>query len=901
MDQVLNERKIDPYFHDAVNTIFKHPEKTAFVMDGPIGIGKSLANSELALTPSGYELMGHLRVGDEVIGSNGQPTKVLGVYPQGKLQTYTVTFADDTRVVCSADHLWSVKKYDSKIFKTVTTQQIIDSGVYLNKKRVRKDGTPERQNLYGVPVFNSPAIFDVVPEDSALPLDPYFLGLLLGDGGFTNNCISFTNKHDHIIKTFEELLPEGCVLRKHFARGAWQCRVSGESRCINPLNKIMRRLGLWGLYSHQKFIPPLYKHSSVNARKKLIQGMLDTDGYKLKSGGWEYTTSSEKLIEDYRFVSSSLGVQLGKTSTKIPTYTYKGEIRKGKKSYRITSITRPITDKKIVSIKPFAIQPCTCIKVDAEDSLFVTRGFNLTHNTTNFLIRAAYEIAQHVSPTTKRGRLVRESTWAAVRESENSAVATFWQILENSIFTPEILAMDDSPVRQHGSHPTMIEIKHDLPDETQLLMTIECHGFNNEKAANRLRTREYLGGMIPEMQGVPYHIFETLVERCGRWRTEKLTIEKEIDGEKHVLSGVTGLAVVLCDVNIPRRDHKLYDNYYDVADKSKLPTMFLTPPPPILPVPIEKANPQVLDTYPQTVYENKEVVWVPNPKVYNMTRHYEEKTRDGANVPWSGYKYWFKRLHNTDSHIRRYILGKPDTIGGEAAVYTSFDKNEHTVRTRKIALTDTVWVGFDPGGYAALEILAEKPGNELHFAKEFYVEPKDRVSTEKLFTHFLFPWCDKHLAGHVITIVPDPASTFLGKNVSMGMTESHLTIMKRAITKENKKSGAVVTYKIQPCRVQNQDTESRINSLGYYLDQQKVTVDPDECPMFLGGLVGGYQHVTLSSGTISDKIDKDNPYSHPVEAGQYPVVNILQALKKAKKNGSNQNRSGIRKAKRTRR
>ena len=551
-------------------------------------------------------------------------------------------------------------------------------------------------------------------------------------------------------------------------------------------------------------------------------------------------------------------------------------------------------------IDPFYDNAVNEIFKHPEKTAFVMDGPIGVGKTSDFLFRGAYVVAQHVSPITKKGKQIRESKWAIVRESENSAIDTAWQILEGALFTPEILALDNSPVKQYGSHPTTIEISHSLPDGTFLEMRMQCHGFNNEKAASRLRSQEFLGGMIPEMQSVPYHVFETLVERCGRWRTKDITIERVIDGKKYMLSGVTGLATVLCDVNIPPRDHELYTQYYDVGDKDELPTMFLTPPPPLIPVPEDKANDDIKAAYPMTKFEGQNVVWVPNPKIYNMTRHYEELDENKVPIPWSGYKYWFKRLHSNDSHIRRYVLGKPDTIGGQAAVYNTFEKNDITVCRKEIGASDQIYIGFDPGGHSALELLALKPNNSIHFFKEFYVTPEDRTSTKKLFMDFLFPWCAKNLQGKHITIVPDPASTSLGKNVSMGYTESHLTIMRECIAANNKDQ-PMVTFSIEQCKVYNQDTETRVNSLGYYVDQQTMSIDPKECPMFLGGMAGGYQRKKLSSGLISDKIDKDNPYSHPVEAGQYPVVNILQKFKKGLRNAQSTSRSGITKAKRVRR
>ena len=896
MSNIVNKRIIDPFFNDAINQVYKHPKKTAFFMDGTIGVGKALAHSELVLTPKGYVPMGKIRRGDSAIGSDGLPTAITGIYPQGEVEIAKVTFDDGSEVRCSYDHLWSVKTYCGKTWKTLTTQQIIDAGVSITKKAKKLDGTHQRQYQFSIPT-GSENQFDSGDE---LPLHPYVMGALLGDGGFTHHSVSFTNGKAWIVEKVESLLPDTVQFTKHYENNAWHCRTRGVKKCHNIVNKIMRELGLWGKYSYEKHIPEIYKNSSAENRRLLMQGLLDTDGCLLKSGSHEYSTSSPQLIEDYRFIASSLGIDLGTTSTKIPTYTYKGEKRTGKKSYRVTTRRRVTPTKRIVDIQPDGTELATCITVDAEDSLFVTNGFNLTHNSSNFLMMGAYDVSCHVSPIKKGNKLIRESLWAGIRESENSAVATFLQLLEGSIFTPEVMALENSPVKTIGSHPTVIQIEHDLPDNTILRMKIECHGFNNEKAANRLRTREYMGALIPEAQGVPYHIIVTAIERCGRWRTDGLSIEKKIDGKTYRLSGVVGLAVVLCDINIPERPHALYKNYYDLPDKTGLPRMFITPPSPLLEIPVEKATQQILDKYPVTRFEGRDVVWVPNPKVYNMTRHYEEEDDAGNKIPWSGYRYWMNHLHNNDSHVRRYIKGVPDTVGGDAAVYNTFVKGPETLIEKPITAGKDVWVGFDPGGHAAIEMAQLLSMNTLHFFKEFCVEPSDRVSTRKLFSDFFLPYCRKRLQGHTVIIVPDPASVGLGKSIMTGNEESVLIMIKDEVEKEMKAHPGV-KYVIQACKVRNQATDIRINSLGYFIDQGKCTIDPKEVPQLIGAVSGGYQRKKLSSGVISDTIDKDNPFSHPAEAAQYIAVNVVYEIKKGKKRASNDNRSQFRKFRRVKR
>lgn len=546
-------------------------------------------------------------------------------------------------------------------------------------------------------------------------------------------------------------------------------------------------------------------------------------------------------------------------------------------------------------VDPFFDSAINEIFLNPDKSAYLMDGPIGLGKSSQFLIRTAYATSTLVTPHMVNNRMVRESNWLAVRESGASAVATIEQLLE-SLFSYQVLGRDDSPIKKYGSHPTYIEIKHKLPDDTYLKMVIECHGFNDEKSLGRLKTREFMGGIVPELQTIPYAIFETIIERCGRWRSDETSISKVIDGKTYTLSGVQKLCTVLGDINIPKRDHPLYANYYDlgVNERKESEILMLTPPPALLHKNVNDADPEKIKGLLKsglgkvTRFEGKDTVWYPNPAVYNMTRHYEEKDENGEKIAWSGYKYWLSRLGRTDSYVRRFIIGIPDTVGGQAAVYKTFNR-ESMVVSKPLIKSNEVWIGFDPGGSAAVEFLQYDVDNKsVHFFKEFTTDSTEGISTRALFSNFVFPYCTRELKGFTIKIVPDPAATVLGKNVSAGATESLLFQLRDEITKEMLNNNGV-DYQIVPCMVPNQMTDVRIDSLGYMIEQAKCTVDPD-CDKLIEGLCGGYKYVELKSGAISDKIDKYNPFSHSVEAAQYPVVNILRLIRKNDKRKTDKGR-----------
>lgn len=310
------------------------------------------------------------------------------------------------------------------------------------------------------------------------------------------------------------------------------------------------------------------------------------------------------------------------------------------------------------NIAPFFEDALNQVFLQQDKQVYVMDGPVAIGKSNNFTFRAPYQLAQCVKPIKRGNRMVRESCWAAIRESENSTVATIMEIINDSVFPPEVVYGENSPVTVKGSHPTHIIINHALEDGTELIMDIECHGFNNEAAEGRLRSRSYVGCIIPEIQTIPWEIVEVARQRTGRWRPGQVRMEKTIDGKKYVLSGVQKLKMVFADANIPKRPHKMYEKLYDPPTLDGSPYCLINPPAPIIPVEVSKIKDEsVLQKYPVTRFEKKQVVWLPNPDAYFMTKHFETDVLDpvtgesvldengiAKTVPWSGYAYWCRRV-----------------------------------------------------------------------------------------------------------------------------------------------------------------------------------------------------------------------------------------------------------------
>lgn len=367
------------------------------VILAPTGVGKSLPYSEPVLTPTGWVTMGDVKVGDKVIGSDGKEQYVLGVYPQGVRPIYKVEFTDDTFVNCDEEHLWSVNTLNMRTAKTRDKQ---GKGVYRPNYGYKVVKTSDMINdikKRGRYNYRLPVVSPVDFEKRNVSIDPYLLGLLLGDGSVCDSGIRISTKDDELFDSIKHL-DEHVSFNEYYRT---------ETKCIKSINlksKIKERLNVYDLLnkkSNNKFIPKDYLYNSLEVRVSLLQGLMDTDGYVDKKGTVQYTTVSEQLCNDVRELVLSLG-GTARVNTKIPTYTYDGEKKEGQLAYTVTMSfannivpfkllrkidryykrTKYLEQKYVKSITYSHDEDAVCIKVSNPDELYVTRDYVLTHNTT---------------------------------------------------------------------------------------------------------------------------------------------------------------------------------------------------------------------------------------------------------------------------------------------------------------------------------------------------------------------------------------------------------------------------------------------------------------------------------------------------------------------------------------
>ncbi len=347
------------------------------------GSGKAEMTSTYVDTPNGKRMFGDLRAGDRVFGSDGQPVKIVATYPQGVIPIYRVSFDDGSFSMVSADHLWAVRgraerRYGLKPFVVMTTQEILDRGV------LRSNGVAMTKQ-WEVPV-QGPVAFD----GRTTAAHPYLMGVWLGDG---HRGKSRYSKPD--VEIIEHLNAVG-----HRVSGAGG---DNEHTFLGIASEFCQQ-DVVQCYSYERYIPAEYKYNSIDLRWELLRGLLDTDGECDKGNHVIYNTTSERLADDVIWLVRSLGgkAMLQPTVKRGRYRNGEGEIVECRDCYRVTInfpgkptlfyIARKqnnLTESEdryckrwISSIEYSHDAEAMCIRVDAGDSLYQTKDFIVTHNST---------------------------------------------------------------------------------------------------------------------------------------------------------------------------------------------------------------------------------------------------------------------------------------------------------------------------------------------------------------------------------------------------------------------------------------------------------------------------------------------------------------------------------------
>lgn len=404
------------------------------------------------LTPYGWTTMGEIKEGDYVIGRDGKLTTVLKTFYKGKKPVYKIYTTNGESTKACGDHVWATKNSNelkhNKDFSLRSTCEI-EKSLMTNKNK--PNHTLPRNGIVE---------FD---ESVELPIPPYTLGVILGDG-WISDSIGFCSVDEEIIQNVKnEMLPLGFevnrikntiqytisqpnkpnrpskplkitnkesgeyVVYDSFLDASIKLNIpritmfnrakKGESdseifefldsdRWGNDIKNDLFNLGLYKCVALNKHIPDIYKYTSIENRLELLRGLMDTDG-TIKANNRNsisFTTISERLRDDLIEICRSLGIYCTYTKRDrrdknggyidgrqivsknvcydiyISSNTKFNIFKLSRKAERFVKTNRN-TNIKIDRIEYCGEEEVKCIKIDNEDSLYITDGFIVTHNT----------------------------------------------------------------------------------------------------------------------------------------------------------------------------------------------------------------------------------------------------------------------------------------------------------------------------------------------------------------------------------------------------------------------------------------------------------------------------------------------------------------------------------------
>ena len=414
---------------------FKEPlwdsNKRFIVLNGGGGSGKAVPGSTRVITPDGYKLMRDIKVGDVICNTHGGETRVLEKYHPPTTQMYMIVFEDGRKTVACKDHLWSCKVSRhalSKGFDTTLTTEILAKAL------------PYVKNI-SIPIADP--VYHVKKRKL---IEPYLLGLILGDTSCDfNGGILPSAKYNEV----------DVWLRGHlFTEYLNPFKINIPTICKKHLEKYCADVRL-------KSIPEECLLSSKNDRLELLRGLLDAGATVNRRGQITFTAYSPQLARGVAQLVRSLGgvakmIRISEDDWGF--YSYKVHIRFKDTTtdvFRVNSKQKRVKvhdgskDKglKIESISPIVYDgDIYCIKVDAEDSLYLIDDYIVTHNSRSICQRLCYlfmhyddiiiAVIRESMPILKRSVYMGDPSIIRTLRSWNVPVDDWWNKTDGIITNP---------------------------------------------------------------------------------------------------------------------------------------------------------------------------------------------------------------------------------------------------------------------------------------------------------------------------------------------------------------------------------------------------------------------------------------------------------------------------------
>ena len=386
--------------------IVKYHEALIYI---PRKNSKALSLDEDIPTPDGWKKMKDIHEGDYVFSPSGKKTRVILESEIFNKPMYAVRFEDGSEVKASGDHVWTVQTKDSRrTSKRKTTRipnkpELRKTGGWfdITTREMAKDLKRERKDKKGIEYkYRVPMNSAVEYPEKELEIPPYVLGLWIGNGTKANQQITCADYDIDEIKENIEKTGYRCTIKKNKGRASSVDVDPHKRGCSRKLydgsfRSALKSLGILG----SKTIPQKYLLGSIDQRRELLCGLMDSDGTVSKAGQCSFSQKNREIAYQVLELVRSLGYKATISKRKAfyngKDYGYAYGIsfyadstspcfKLSRKKARLKEkLCDRMKAKSIVDITPCEAVPSKCIMVDDSSHLYLAgKGFCATHNTT---------------------------------------------------------------------------------------------------------------------------------------------------------------------------------------------------------------------------------------------------------------------------------------------------------------------------------------------------------------------------------------------------------------------------------------------------------------------------------------------------------------------------------------
>lgn len=450
--------ELRPYQQAAVDAVLHEWDighnKTLLVLPtGCHGIGE-----KVLLADGQIKRVEEIQSDDLLLGSDGNPRHILQII-RGTGHMYKIQPVKGKPFIVDGNHMLTLKRTNESSHPQYPCQkhggEIVDVTVkeWLTwskwKKHIHKLVRADALNFY--PTSNEACL-----------IDPYFLGILLGDGSLNGSSIGITTMDEEVVTVIQQQAERFKLKIRTEPAGKATTYIlnSRKVHAHSLLNRHLTELGIRYKTSGTKHVPNIYKTGAIDVRLQVIAGLLDSDGH-LTYNGYDFISKSQQLADDLAFMCRSVGLAAYVTPCQkgcgdfVGTYyrvSVSGNCDKIPMKVR-HKIASPRKQKKNVLVTGFTVEALgkgdyIGFTVDG-DNRYLLDDFTITHNcgkTICFakIAESQVRVGNRVLILAHRGELLEQAAdkiakatglKCAVEKAEQTALQSWYRITVGSVQT----------------------------------------------------------------------------------------------------------------------------------------------------------------------------------------------------------------------------------------------------------------------------------------------------------------------------------------------------------------------------------------------------------------------------------------------------------------------------------